>query len=190
MTTINDFVDAAMSGQAATMKTQFDTLARAAINLKIEALRPAVHASIFNAPALQTPVKEATEDKNSDFHIKFKDKSNGQWFQSKKFASQNEMTQHFWTKIKPVAGEVQFHGPKGRIAEDMNILEASLEELSEEFEPKPTFITPGAKVKTPGAKVKGRVFSNASAAAEFLRNNKNYAIVSVKDGVTRVAKNR
>lgn len=185
MTTINDFIDSAMEGSTSQMQDQFATLARDLINSKIDALRPAVHSSIFNAPVVAPSVTEAAEDKNSDFHIKFKDKSNGQWFQSKKFKSQNEMTQHFWTKIKPVAGEVQFHGPKGRLAESVNAFETTLEELTqtitEEYAKKPVFITPGSKSP-------GRVFNDPAAASEFLRNNPTYGVVNTKDGKTRVAK--
>jgi hypothetical protein len=120
MSKYNLFVEQALSGDVADLKDTFDYLVRESIESKIEGMRPEIHASIFGAKTLES-FAEGVEK----YHIKFKDKSNGQWFKSRSFKSQNEMNQHFWQKIKPVAGEVQFHGPKGRIAEDTNLLEAS-----------------------------------------------------------------
>jgi alkylated DNA nucleotide flippase Atl1 len=125
MSKYNLFVEQALSGEVADLKDTFDYLVRESIESKIEGMRPEIHASIFGSKTVES-FAEGVEK----YHIKFKDKSNGQWFKSRSFKSQNEMNQHFWQKIKPVAGEVQFHGPKGRIAEETNIMEASEADLT------------------------------------------------------------
>lgn len=180
MTTINDLIDSALAGKINDIKDQFDTLVRAKIDSNIDDMRPAVHSSIFNAPKVEA-VSEARQ-----FHVKFKDKSNGQWFKSRTFKSQNEMTQYFWSKIKPVAGEVQFHGPTGRLAESLELLETTLEDINEhltEGRDDSTYTLNDRKFKT-------KAFSNQAEATAFIERNPAYGVLADADGVIHVAKNK
>lgn len=57
----------------------------------------------------------------SVFHIKFKDKTSQQWFKSKHFNDKEEMLKHYWNAVRASACEVEFHGPGGKITEDMEM---------------------------------------------------------------------
>lgn len=175
---VDDFINHALDGSVVKMKTTFDTLVRDAIEKKVDEIRPAIHSSIFNAPTLES-VQEGTKA----FHIKFKDRSNGQWFKTKAFESQEQMTQHFWKKVKPVAGEVQFHGPKGRLAEaDLFWEDFDGEDELMEKRYDSHFVRADRKFKT-------KKFTDTVKADEYVRKHPQFGIIGQADGVVHVAKN-
>lgn len=176
--TVNDFIDHALAGSVSKMKDTFDTLVRKAIDKKIEAERPVISASIFNAPKLESVTEAA-----SKYHIKFKDKSNGQWFKSKSFGTQKEMTQHFWAKIKPVAGEVQFHGPQGRLAEAEADLWEDFDSTLKEGKYDATFKLTSRKFKT-------KKFADEAQASDFIDRHPEYGVIGMENGLIHVAKNK
>lgn len=177
---VDDFINHALSGSVTKMKSTFDTLVRDAIDKKIDAIRPAVHSSIFNAPKL-----ESVQEGVKAFHIKFKDSKTGQWFKTKAFESQEHMTQHFWKKVKPTAAEVQFHGPKGRIAESDMFWEDFDGEDDEALMEKRI----DAHFDRADRKYKTKKFHDSTQADEYIRAHPQYGIIGTKDGVIHIAKN-
>lgn len=176
---VDDFINHALSGSVTKMKSTFDVLVRDAIDKKIDAIRPAIHSSIFNAPKL-----ESVQEGVKAFHIKFKDSKTGQWFKTKAFESHEHMTQHFWKKVKPTAAEVQFHGPKGRIAEaDM---------FWEDFDgPEDDLMEKriDAHFDRADRRFKTKKFRDSATADDYIRKNPDYGIIGEKDGVIHIAKN-
>lgn len=176
---VDDFINHVLSGSVTKMKSTFDVLVRDAIDKKVDALRPAVHSSIFNAPKLES-VQEGTKA----FHIKFKDSKTGQWFKTKAFESEEHMTQHFWKKVKPTAAEVQFHGPKGRIAESDMTWEVYVddeEDLSEK--------RIDAHIDRGDRKFKTKKFKDSTQVDDYIRKHPDFGVMGVKDGVIHISKN-
>lgn len=184
MTNVNDLIDQILDGSASKVNDTFDTLVRTAIDAKVDEMRPAIHSSIFNAPILTPEVKEAAKETSEQYHVKFKDSKTGQWFKSKTFGSQQEMTQHFWAKIKPTAGEVQFHGPKGRIAEN------TIEELWDDADASLIEGRNDATFKMSSRKFKTKKFGDEAMATDFIERHPDYGIIGSVDGVIHVAKNK
>lgn len=176
---VDDFINHALSGSVTKMKSTFDVLVRDAIDKKIDAIRPAVHSSIFNAPKL-----ESVQEGVKAFHIKFKDSKTGQWFKTKAFESEEHMTQHFWKKVKPTAAEVQFHGPKGRIAESDMTWEVFMEDEDDLSEKRID-----AHFDRADRKYKTKKFKDSTQADDYIRSHPDYGVMGVKDGVVHISKN-
>lgn len=181
MSNVNDLIDHILDGAVSKMNDTFDTLVRDVIDTKVNEMRPEIHASLFNAPLLPDVMEESAGGK---YHVKFKDSKTGQWFKSKSFGTQKEMTQHFWAKIKPTAGEVQFHGPKGRLAEN------TIEELWDDADDTLTEGINDATFKLNSRKFKTKKFADEAQATDFIERHPEYGIIGMNNGLIHVAKNK